>query len=184
MGEQTLELQVVVPAGWRPGEVVSISDPYGHMHDVRVPRGASEKDARLAQKLGQLQPFLAALPQEWNVRANSHLLSQPNIFLAAVPGRRIEFTVPLHASMAGGKPAVLRRYQAGRGAENVVPKELRKAGPPRLYPPPAAMLADARGNPRALTENLAHAVHEARESPDPPKIIEVELGLGRIFALC
>jgi hypothetical protein len=27
-------------------------------------RGYSEKDARLAQKLGQLQPFLAVLPQE------------------------------------------------------------------------------------------------------------------------
>ena len=26
---------------------------------------ASEKDAKLAQKLGQLQPFLAVFPQEW-----------------------------------------------------------------------------------------------------------------------
>jgi hypothetical protein len=27
-------------------------------------RGASEKDAKLAQKLGQLQPFMAVLPQQ------------------------------------------------------------------------------------------------------------------------
>ena len=38
----------------------------------------SEKDAKLAQKLGQLQHFLAVLfPPE--ARANWHLLGQPNI---------------------------------------------------------------------------------------------------------
>jgi hypothetical protein len=40
----------------------------------------SEKDTKLAQKLGQLQPFIAVFPQEsW---ANLHCLGQPNTFLA------------------------------------------------------------------------------------------------------
>ena len=43
----------------------------------------SEKDAKLAQQLGQLQPFTAVFPQEaW---ANWHILGQANTFLA--PGR-------------------------------------------------------------------------------------------------
>ena len=41
----------------------------------------SEKDAKLAQKLGQLQPFVAVFLQE--CMANLHLLGQPNTFLAA-----------------------------------------------------------------------------------------------------
>ena len=44
---------------------------------------ASEKDAELAQKLGQLQPFLAVFSQE--CMANLHLLGQPNTFRAARP---------------------------------------------------------------------------------------------------
>jgi hypothetical protein len=35
----------------------------GHAGQVRVPLPASEKDAKLAQKLGQLHPFLAVFPQ-------------------------------------------------------------------------------------------------------------------------
>ena len=43
-------------------------------------RPTSEKDAKLAQKLGQLQPSLAVPHSKaW---ANSHLLGQPNTFLA------------------------------------------------------------------------------------------------------
>ena len=44
----------------------------------------SEKDAKLAQKLGQLQPFIAVLPQE--CMANLHLLRHPNTFLATAAG--------------------------------------------------------------------------------------------------
>jgi hypothetical protein len=43
-------------------------------------RPPSEKDAKLAQKLGQLQPFIAVLPR--NAWPNLHLLGQPNTFLA------------------------------------------------------------------------------------------------------
>jgi hypothetical protein len=44
-----------------------------------------EKHAKLAQKLGQLQPFLAAFPQE--CMGQFAFLGQPNTFLArmAVP---------------------------------------------------------------------------------------------------
>jgi hypothetical protein len=42
---------------------------------------SSKKDAKLAQKLGQLQPFIAVFPQE--CMANLHLLGQPNTFLAS-----------------------------------------------------------------------------------------------------
>jgi hypothetical protein len=43
-------------------------------------RRTSEQDAKLAQKLGQLQPFIAVFPQEcW---ANLQLLGQPNTLLA------------------------------------------------------------------------------------------------------
>ena len=59
------------------------------VRDLRCPRarpgGASEKDTKFAQKLGQLQPFLAAFPQE--CRANLHRLGQPDTFLAAEPVR-------------------------------------------------------------------------------------------------
>ena len=40
----------------------------------------SEKDAKLAQKLGQLQPFIAVYPQE--SMGQLDLLGQPNTFLA------------------------------------------------------------------------------------------------------
>ena len=40
----------------------------------------SEKDAKLAQKLGQLQSFIAVFPQECNGQLAS--LGQPNTFLA------------------------------------------------------------------------------------------------------
>jgi hypothetical protein len=46
---------------------------------------ASEKDAKLAQKLGQLQPFIAVFPQRYRTAwTNLHILGQPNTFLAAV----------------------------------------------------------------------------------------------------
>ena len=41
----------------------------------------SEKDAKLAQKLGQLQPLLY---YHGNARANLHRLGQPNTFLIQV----------------------------------------------------------------------------------------------------
>jgi hypothetical protein len=47
----------------------------GHVY-----RGTSEKNAKLAQKLGQLQPFIA--DSHRNARANWHLLGQPDTFLA------------------------------------------------------------------------------------------------------
>ena len=43
-------------------------------------RRQSEKDVKLAQKLGQLQPCIAVFPQECT--ADLHLLGQPNTFLA------------------------------------------------------------------------------------------------------
>ena len=42
----------------------------------------SEKDTKLAQKLGQLQPLIAVSYSHRNVWANLHLLGQPNTFLA------------------------------------------------------------------------------------------------------
>jgi hypothetical protein len=44
------------------------------MRGLRGPQ--SEKDAKLAQKLGQLQRFIAVSPQECT--ANLYLLGQPN----------------------------------------------------------------------------------------------------------
>jgi hypothetical protein len=46
-----------------------------------------EKDAKLAQKLGQLQPFVAAFPlDDRNVWTFLNILGQPNNVLAARPG--------------------------------------------------------------------------------------------------
>ena len=44
-------------------------------------KGGSQKDAKLAQKLGQLQPFFYPYSHR-NARANWHLLGQPNTFVA------------------------------------------------------------------------------------------------------
>jgi hypothetical protein len=44
---------------------------------------ASANDAKLAQKLGQLQPFIAVFSCR-NTWANLHLLGQPNTVLAQV----------------------------------------------------------------------------------------------------
>ena len=41
-----------------------------------------DKDAKLAQKLGQLQPFIAVLIIIVNARANLHILGQPETCLA------------------------------------------------------------------------------------------------------
>jgi hypothetical protein len=46
---------------------------------------SGENHAELAQKLGQLQPFIAAFPQESNAWANSHILGLPNTLLARGP---------------------------------------------------------------------------------------------------
>ena len=67
-------------------------------------RGVSEKDAKLARKLGQLQPFLVVFPQECKGQLGS--FGQPNIFLAAVPG------VGAGAPRRGGAPR--GRPRAGR----------------------------------------------------------------------
>ena len=76
----------------------------------------SEKVAKLAQKLGQLQPFIAVFPQK--CMANLHLLGQPNTVLAAaprgasaVPGVR---RLPLDPE---GRPQPLVGVRAGRGPE-------------------------------------------------------------------
>ena len=53
----------------------------------------SEKDTKVAQKLGQLQPFTAVFPQEYSrMWANVHLLGQPNSFLARAGRRRADRT--------------------------------------------------------------------------------------------
>ena len=52
---------------------------------------ASEKDAKLAQKLGQLQPFIAVFPQE--CMRHLHLLGQPNTFFAR-DGRGLTAGIP------------------------------------------------------------------------------------------
>ena len=49
-------------------------------------RTQDEKDAKLAQKLGQLQPFIAAFPQEC-IWGNLHLLGQPNTFFSLAQAR-------------------------------------------------------------------------------------------------
>jgi hypothetical protein len=51
------------------------------------PCSPSEKDAKLAQKLGQLQPFIAVFRQECIAWANLYILGQPNTFLAAGASR-------------------------------------------------------------------------------------------------
>jgi hypothetical protein len=62
-------------------------------------RLSSEKDAKLAQKLGQLQPFLAVFRYSHrNARTNLHILGQPNTVL-----------------VSAGASAVLRGRPAARG---------------------------------------------------------------------
>ena len=53
----------------------------------------SEQDAKLAQKLGQLQTFLAVSPQER--RVNLHLLGLPTTFLARVTSSRAHTSLAL-----------------------------------------------------------------------------------------
>ena len=48
------------------------------------PQRERGKDANLAQKLGQLQPFIAVFPS-MNAWANLHRLSQPDTFLTHRP---------------------------------------------------------------------------------------------------
>ena len=56
---------------------------YRRAYSMNCVRTASrDKDATLAQKLGQLQPFLAECFHR-NAWANLHLLGQPNTSLAA-----------------------------------------------------------------------------------------------------
>jgi hypothetical protein len=52
-----------------------IGSPQAARHPEHYPEPASEKDVKLAQKLGQLQLFLVVLPQT-NAWAILHLLGQ------------------------------------------------------------------------------------------------------------
>ena len=55
---------------------------------ARGHRPAGEKDAKLAQKSGQIQPFIAVFPQECT---DQHLLGQPDtLFARGVLGRTLE----------------------------------------------------------------------------------------------
>ena len=94
----------------------------GHVWDVTY---ESEKDAKLAQKLGQLQPFLVYYHR--NARAHLHLLGQPNTFLAE---DLVMHDVPtpialnqFYFAKPGDKPAVRARRQ--RGAAPPVLRALR-----------------------------------------------------------
>jgi hypothetical protein len=59
-----------------------LAQPRRHLPPaLRHGDAAGEKAAASAQKLGQLQPFVAVFPQE--CMANLHILGQPNTFLAA-----------------------------------------------------------------------------------------------------
>ena len=51
---------------------------------LRESNAIREKDAELAQKMGQLQPFVAVFPQACMHGANSHILGQPDTFLTIV----------------------------------------------------------------------------------------------------
>ena len=79
-----------------------VARPSWLIYDCTGPR-VSEKDAELAQKLGQLQPFtcIAVFPQE-SIWANLYLLGQPNTVLA-----------PAHRHALRGPP--LARGRARRG---------------------------------------------------------------------
>jgi hypothetical protein len=84
---------------------------HGHVH-------RSEKDAKLAQKLGQLQPFRAVLPHEsW---ANLYILGQPNTLLARGGGGRPSRAAPVGARerlpLARRDVQPRRRRLAPRGA--------------------------------------------------------------------
>ena len=61
--------------------------------------GESERDAKLSQKLGRLQPFIAVFAQECMGLGNLHLLGQPNTFLGEAP--RNVTTTTLRAEPAG-----------------------------------------------------------------------------------
>jgi hypothetical protein len=67
-----------LPRFARPG----LAHRFGRANFLRArlrPADPSEKDIKLTQKLGQLQPFIAS---HRNARANLHLSRQPNTFLA------------------------------------------------------------------------------------------------------
>ena len=62
---------------------MTLTSTLGQLRPQAVQLHASEKDANLAQKLGQLQPFLAVFPQACMGQLASSL-GQPDTFLAAV----------------------------------------------------------------------------------------------------
>ena len=62
---------------------MTLPSTLGQLRPQAVQLHASEKDANLAQKLGQLQPFLAVFPQACMGQLASSL-GQPDTFLAAV----------------------------------------------------------------------------------------------------
>jgi hypothetical protein len=72
----------LVPRCIASGGVANLCAQYGEGWELCRGACISEKDAKLAQKLGQLQrPSIAVFPQECiHVQANLHLLDQPNTF--------------------------------------------------------------------------------------------------------
>ena len=63
--------------------------PYAGHYMYNAPHNKSEKGAKLAQKLGQLQPFIALFSQEYN-HGSLHLVGQPNTFVARSHGKDME----------------------------------------------------------------------------------------------
>ena len=73
----------------------------------RRARWTSEKDAKLAQKLGQLQPFIVVLHR--NTWADLHFLGQPNTFLDRRAPRAARARLAGHRlSLLTGGPVILR----------------------------------------------------------------------------
>jgi hypothetical protein len=92
-------------------------------------RGPSEKDAKLAQKLGQLQPFPALFPRE--CMANLHILGQPNTFLARrthIPSQLPKVYIDLNVESGAGRTstyALLIRAPLNLGGSNRLHGDLR-----------------------------------------------------------
>ena len=90
--------------------------------------GASEKDVKLAQKLGQLQPFIAVFPQE--CMANLRLLGQPNTFLARgterPPGLQDGAARPREVWRRGVQPVVGGEVCCNKLPEPPQQKEMRQ----------------------------------------------------------
>ena len=111
----------LAPLSLRVGECHDRQQPRGHRDPARggpcaarhghepVRERQSEESAKLVQKLGRLQPFIA-LYSHWNLWANLHLLGQPNTFLA--PARDHE--------AAGGRARAAGRVRPALGLGRIV----------------------------------------------------------------